>query len=248
MITKENVHDGHRQRMVQKVLVNADTLAEHELLEVLLYSFIPRVDTNPIAHELIRFFGSLEKVFNATAKELATVKGVGEKTASYISVVGKIYNRITQKKKGKTEIVWKNFESSKNFLINYYENVKTEEFLFVLLDEKYKEIVKMKFEDKNRHTVSADIPEIAKALVVHKPRYAVIVHNHPSGNLSVSEADDVTTKKINIICEIHGVTLIDHIVVGKDKAYSYFTDGKLQHIKEISNVNKILSNVSDKGE
>ena len=248
MGTKEGLHDGHRNRMLNKVLLNPEILEEHELLEVLLYSYMPRVDTNPIAHELIKFFGSLENVFNATAKELTAVKGVGEKTALYLSVVGKIYKVILAKGNKKPEIIWKNFEASKGYLINYYKNVKDEEFLFILLDAKYKEIARMKFEDKNKYSVTADIPEIAKALVLHKPRFAIIVHNHPSGSISVSEVDDITTMKINIICEMHGVTLIDHVVVAKEKSYSYFADGKLQYIKEISNVNKILDKVGNKGE
>ena len=248
MNAKESLHEGHRSRMLNKVLQNPEILEEHELLEVLLYSFIPRVDTNPTAHELIKFFGSLEKVFNATAKELMSVKGVGKKTAQYISVIGKIYNAVSEKAKDKPKIIWKTFDASKNYLIDYYRNVKDEEFLFVLLDAKYKEIARMKFEDKNRYQVSADVPEIAKALVLHKPKYAIIVHNHPSGNISVSDTDDITTMKINMICEIHGVTLVDHVVIAKENAYSYFLDGRLQHIKEVSNVNKILDKVGDKGE
>jgi DNA repair protein RadC len=248
MITKDNLHAGHRERMMRKVLSNVDSLEEHELLEVLLFTFIPRIDTNPIAHELIRFFGSLEKVFSATAKDLTSVNGVGEKTACYITVIGAIYKKLLLNQKPEKKSAWKNFEATKNYLIDYYDGIKTEEFLFILLDSKFKEISKMKFEDKNKYTVTADIPEIAKALVVHKPSYALIAHNHPSGNINLSEIDDITTMKINMICELHGVSLIDHVVVAGKNAYSYFTDGKLQHIKEISSVNKILKKVNGKGE
>lgn len=79
MDAKFNPHLGHRARMTEKVLNNPTVLADHELLEVLLYGTLPRIDTNPLAHKLLEVFGSLENLFSADMKELMVVKGVGEK-------------------------------------------------------------------------------------------------------------------------------------------------------------------------
>lgn len=82
MAEKEALHSGHRQRMRQRFLSTGfDTFAEHEILEVLLYYAIPRIDTNEIAHRLLQHFGSLSAVFDADPQELIKVKGVSENTA-----------------------------------------------------------------------------------------------------------------------------------------------------------------------
>ena len=96
METDSNIHAGHRERLNQKLLSNCSVLNDHELLEALLFCAIPRVDTNPLAHKLIKEFGSVQNVFNADPKQLVRVDGVGKKTASLIVCVGEIYRRIKE--------------------------------------------------------------------------------------------------------------------------------------------------------
>lgn len=84
---KRNINAGHRGRMRQKLAQSgADGFLPHELLEMLLFYSMPRCDTNPIAHHLIDAFGSLEALFNATVEEIASVQGVGEKTAAFLKL------------------------------------------------------------------------------------------------------------------------------------------------------------------
>ena len=77
------MHEGHRRRMYEK-LKNDDGLHDHELLEILLFNAYPRINTNPIAHELIKTFGSLSGVLAADVDRLKAVDGVGESVALYI--------------------------------------------------------------------------------------------------------------------------------------------------------------------
>ena len=70
MSNKENLHAGHRERMIEKFLNNPQSFSDHELLEVLLFYAIPRRNTNDIAHRLLRTFGSIEKVFSADRQTL----------------------------------------------------------------------------------------------------------------------------------------------------------------------------------
>ena len=79
------IHDGHRQRMYEKMKQNA--LAEHEWLEVLLYGMQPRRNTNEVAHRLLRRFGTVEDVLEASLEELQTVDGVGIKIASHFLLI-----------------------------------------------------------------------------------------------------------------------------------------------------------------
>ena len=97
----------------------------------------------------------------------------------------------------------------------------------------------MEFSNDEVHSVKAEIPDLVKAINIHKPTYAIIAHNHPSGNVLPSAQDDFTTKKLNVIFDLHDVNLFDHIIVGGDKAYSYSQDKKIDDIKRAT-LNKLF--------
>lgn len=90
----------------------------------------------------------------------------------------------------------------------------------------------MAFASNEKTFVSADITELATAMAVHKPSGVLLAHNHPSGNVTPSEADDRATLKISMICTINGTTLLDHVIVSGKNAYSYFKEGRLDYIKQ----------------
>ena len=74
----EQLHKNHRERVLEKFRrFGLDTFADHEVLELLLFFAIPRVDTNPIAHRLMARFGSLHAVLEAPAEQLCEVEGIG---------------------------------------------------------------------------------------------------------------------------------------------------------------------------
>ena len=89
--------DATLQMAVSQRLSRADGLQDHELLEILLFSAVPRKNTNPIAHELLSAFSTLEGVFRADMEELLSVKGVGKETAAYLKCVGALYARMNRK-------------------------------------------------------------------------------------------------------------------------------------------------------
>ena len=236
----EDLHAGHRERLYNKFLANADAFSDHELLELMLFYFIPRKNTNEIAHRLLRAFGSLDKVFSAKVEELKSVDGIGEKTACAIALNGKFLNAI----KGREQIkpLMSNAGSVKEVLVKHFKGEPFETFILYLLDRRYKVITSIEFCDKEREKVSADIPEIAKAFALHKPSFAIIAHNHPGGDVEPSHMDDITTKKINLLCCAHSVRLVDHFIVSPDEdVYSYNGDGRLDEIKKVADLNYILN-------
>ena len=83
-----SIHDGHRQRMKDRFQKEGlDHFDEHQVLELLLFYCIPRMDTNPIAHALIDRFGSLAQVLEAPVEELEKVPGIGHNAAVFLSLV-----------------------------------------------------------------------------------------------------------------------------------------------------------------
>ena len=243
MDTKENLHGGHRERMMQKFKQSADAMPEHEILEMILFYAIPRVDTNPIAHRLLRVFGSLSKVFSASAEELTAVDGVGERTACFLSLFGQVAKRAFSAPDALSEIKRFSFNKNKADLIEFFKGLTEEKFIILMLDKKYNFLSHTEFNDQHRDKVTAEIPEIALAFALHKPTFAIIAHNHPSGNFMPSKEDDLATAKINAICALHRVTLIDHIICSDRDAYSYHYAGALEEIKTNYDINKFFRNI-----
>lgn len=235
---KDNIHRGHRERMIERAFNNIDSLAEHELLEILLYSIMPRVDTNPLAHRLIRAFGDIDGVFRATTAELITVEGVGKRIAAEICLISKIFSKIKPTKKNKGPVI--SFSQLKEDIILEFSKLQTEKVVVYLLDKKYNILHELPWEDKKSDNASAQVAELIKSFAIFKPTYLIVAHNHPSCSVTPSDEDDFTTKKLNMICDLHGVSLIDHIIVAEGQAFSYCVTGRLVDIKKNSDVNKMI--------
>lgn len=246
---KENLHAGHRKRKIENFLKNPDGLSEHELLEVLLFSVVPRKDTNELAHILIRAFGGLKGVFSASPSELTAVDGVGEKIASHIAVFGKIMNCVYANADEKKEkIKFSSFASVKTGIKEYFQGLTIEKFMLVFLDKAYKEIFSLSYDGDSDEYVSANVQEISMAIVINKPTFIVLAHNHPSGEILPSDADDYATRKMNVICEMNGVQLIDHIIYSENEVFSYYKNGRLDRIKSTANLAEVFESFKKIGQ
>lgn len=245
MVTKENLHCGHRLRMIDKLIKNPDGLADHELLEVLLYSVLPRQDTNPLAHRLLRTFGSVTALFDASVVELKSVEGVGEKVAAHIILTGTLLKKLESRRDNLESHVWSNYEQNKERFIKLFDEEKQEKAFIVLLNSKFKEILLLPFEYGNEYSTEADVSEIANAFALHKPKYVIVAHNHPSGNPSPSRSDDLTSMKIKLLCDMYGVAFADHIIVAGKKAYSYYRSDRINEINKLVNIDIILDGIKN---
>lgn len=87
----DTTHEGHRGRLIAKF--ESGGLEEHEWLEGLLFNAYPRKNTNPVAHALLRKFGSIENIFTRTTEQLQTVEGIGPGVAAYLRVIGVFFKK-----------------------------------------------------------------------------------------------------------------------------------------------------------
>lgn len=243
METSSNIHAGHRERLNEKLLSNPSTLNDHELLEALLFCAIPRVDTNPLAHTLIKQFGSIENVFTATTNQLVQVKGVGRKTARLIICVGEMYRRI--KSSNPNKVVMYTLSDVKKNLLGFYANSIVEKFVVSFLNKRYELIKNLEFCDYEQSKVGLDVQKIAEEFAIHKPTYVVLSHNHVSGNINPSSEDKLSTKKILIVCELYGVKLIDHVIVSGNMIYSFYSEGLLDQLKKQTDIEKVLNTIKE---
>ena len=127
-------HGGHRERMRKrfKESGNFKGFSEHEILEMLLFYIVPRKNTNDIAHELIKKFGSLNSVLNASVEELSSVKDMGESSANSLLFFRELINYCSTVTDSRIDI--RNISAALSFVNNCFRNEKQEKFKVICID------------------------------------------------------------------------------------------------------------------
>ncbi|MBQ8726011.1 MAG: RadC family protein [Clostridia bacterium] len=232
--TKENVHENHRQRLKDRFLKNPNSLNKHELLELLLFYSIPRKNVNPLAHKLLDKFGSVNAVLTADTNELLTVDGVGDNTAVYLSLLGKILD-VTTEEDLENDLRIYNLESVKKYLFKFFASYDKEVFFAFFLSKTNKVIAKVSYTSDRVDEINFLLSEFSRSFANIKPHAVVVAHNHPSGNPSPSSKDDSSTEKMYLMFSLSGVKFYDHVIIAGNKLYSYSSDGRLDKIAKSIN-------------
>lgn len=223
---KKNLHKDHRQRVRSRYLKEgAGAMADHNIVELLLFFGIPYKDTNDIAHELIERFGDLNGVLEAPFEELVKVRGVGENAATLITLVhdiSGIYNerRILSVNEDNEQNDYKNFISLK------YAGETKEMVYLVCLDSQGKIQRCVKICDGTPDSVTIDNRVIMETVIRFDSKNVVIAHNHANGFAVPSVADVTATRNIIPLLSGIGVNLVDHVIVSPDDVFSMATNHK----------------------
>ena len=230
-------HDGHRDRLREKL--DKGALQDHEYLELLLYTAIPRRNTNDIAHRLLSEFGSVTGVFSASYSDLMRVKGVGASVATFIASLGKL---IAKHYRGQTAAYRGRFETGRfmSYLKTLYDSERREVLDIYFLDENKYVIASKSFSCGTSDRAEFDPTIFTQLLLELKPAGVVVVHNHPKGSFLPSVADDETTGKFQIACSYHNVMLCDHFICSQEGVYSYANDKKLNEISKKYSVQNLV--------
>lgn len=219
------VHEGHRQRMLQK-FKNGEVSLDHELLEILLFNAYPRRNTNPVAHALLDTFGTLRGVFEADIEEMTKIAGVGEDVAAYIKCVGACAKPAYSVEP--VDVFLTNYGEFKEFAARRLR-VKTYEVLELYMLEKSGRVKYVySHTTQNKHGVSVDRADLLAAIAPVRPYGIIAAHNHVTGDSRPSGNDDIFTKEMSAICEMCGVRFLDHCIYAADNdVYSYFGSDRL---------------------
>jgi len=193
----------------------ASSLADYELLELLLFRSIPRRDTKPLAKQLIKEFGSFAEVLNATPSRLAEIKGMGNGVITDLQVV-----------KASAEAMLRGPVRDKQLLGSWSSVL---DYCRAAMAFEEREQFRVLFLDKKNRLIRDEVQQ--EGTVDHTPVYPrevikrafdlsatgiILVHNHPSGDPTPSEADIEMTKKINKIATSLGILVHDHIIIAKE--------------------------------
>lgn len=225
----DNVHEGHRKRLKNRYRVAKNSFAEHELLELLLCYSIPRRDTNKIAHNLIKKFGSLENLINADPLLLQDVDGIGESTIILFDLISHI--KTLSSKKEET-LGLSSIEKAKEKVIDLFRDADHKLFYVLYLNSQDKVTNFEKFDSGSKTSVTIDLQQLSYSIIKNNPKSIIVTHNHFTKYPKPSQEDDLTTTKILYLLNLLKVNFYDHLIVSGDEIYSYFYDNRLQSIKE----------------
>lgn len=220
------IHDGHRARKKQQFLqAGLDSFAEHEVLELLLYYAIPRRDTNPIAHALLKKFGSLEGVFHATVEELQQVEGVGESAALLLSLLPEAISR--SERSSKSEKILNTVEKCGKYFLALLDHERREILYQACLDAKGKLIVCKKLSEGNADSAAFSVRQVVRNALLSDASMVVLAHNHISGVALPSESDRIVTRRVREALRGLDIELMDHIIVSDGDYVSMNQSGML---------------------
>lgn len=217
----------HRKRLRDRFMEGgAAALPDYEMLELLLFRAIPRMDVKPLARLLLDTFGDFNRVISASPQRLQMVKGVGEAVVIELKLVEAAAGRLMRAKVLNMPVL-----SSWNALLDYCQTVmahrETEQFRILFLDRKN---VLIADEEQAKGTVD-HVPvyprEVVKRALELNASAIILVHNHPSGDPTPSEADISMTIQVQDAAQVLGITVHDHLIIGKSRELSFKAQGYL---------------------
>ncbi len=219
-------YTGHRQRLRERLFqAGADALQDYELIEVLLFAAIPRRDVKPLAKQLLSEFKDLWSLVNAKPERL-TAFGLSEGAASLILATGAVALRAQKK-----TILERPLLGNWQRIVDYCR---------AAMGHEAKEQFRLLFLDRKNHLLDEEVHQ--RGTIDHTPVYPrevvqralevgagaiVLVHNHPSGDVSPSKADIDMTRAIADACKPLGIAIHDHIIIGRSDVASFKSMGLL---------------------
>ncbi|NOE33804.1 MULTISPECIES: DNA repair protein RadC [unclassified Ruegeria] len=217
----------HRKRLRERFMAGGSAaMPDYELLELVLFRSIPRQDVKPLARGLMDAFGDFNRVLTAPEERLRKIKGVGDSVITDLKILEACAHRMAR-----ARVMQRHVISGWDALLDYCHTTmahrETEQFRVFYLDRKN---VLIADEEQAKGTVD-HVPvyprEVAKRALELNASALILVHNHPSGDPTPSQSDIDMTNRIQDACSALGLTLHDHLIIGKSTELSFRSEGFL---------------------
>jgi DNA repair protein RadC len=216
--------DRPREKLYLK---GKSSVSDSELLAILIGMGTKEKSALDLAKDiLLDNENSLEKLSKLTIKELMNYKGIGQAKAIAISAALELGNRKQSEPRQDIKAI-KTSHDSFQLLKPYFLGLRQEEFYVILLNKALKPMKIERISIGKTDATLVDIKIIAKLALNYLANTIVVSHNHPSGNLKPSIADNQLTEKVKLALDLLDIQLLDHIIMAEDNYYSYADEGKL---------------------
>jgi DNA repair protein RadC len=209
-------YHGHRERLRQRLIAaGADNLPDYELVEVILFASNPRADVKPLAKDLLNRFGGIAALLSADPEALASA-GLGLAGIAALKAVREAALRLMRSELQERPVVG-SWDKLVEYCTAHIAHGKVEEFHILFLNRKN---VLIKYEQQQRGTIDHTpvYPrEVVKRALELQASALILVHNHPSGDPTPSKADIAVTRDIVKAAQPLGVTVHDHLIIGRGR-------------------------------
>ena len=207
--------------------LGAESLTDAELLAILIGSGTQQYSAVDIAnHVLGKFNRNLNTLGKARFDEILDTEGVGTQTACKILAAVELGRR----RQTATPELHPDMSTATriyNYMLPKMQDLATEEFHILLMNQNYRLVKSVKISQGGITETSADIRVMMREAVLCNATILAACHNHPSGSLSPSRADDELTRAIKEACRVMRIHFLDHVIVTDGAYMSYREQGKL---------------------
>ena len=210
-----SVHAGHRERMRERFLSGgAESMRTYERLEILLYHIVPLKDVNPLAHALLRRFGSADGVFSATEEALCEVDGIGPRAARFLLQNGRAAASIVSASLWESEPpIYDNYALLGEFFVSYFAKNTAQATVAMLLDASMHEIALLELAPLDFGSAGVRPDRAVERAITLGASVIVIAHNHPYGPAYPSHSDVVSSQVMEKTFSECGLLLLEHYVI-----------------------------------
>jgi len=212
--------DDHKKPREKAIKYGFESLADNELLAIILRTGTKEKNVLILAQDIINYFNGIENLRKVTLKSLINIKGIGKSKALEILSCLELGKRIKtiEKQKYYAKIIWP--EDVYHLVSDYYQDLVQEHFYLLLLNNQNKLVHQNLLYKGTNDTIKVDIKDIIYFAINHKSNKVICVHNHPSGNSEPSLSDLHITQEMKDNFKIFNIVLLDHIIIGLDNYYS----------------------------
>jgi DNA repair protein RadC len=239
-----DTHQGHRKRLREKFLKSGlSGFHDYEIVELLLSLGTPRKDCKQAAKEAIKRFQTLRGVLEASAEELQQIDGIGAHSAFGIKLMQEVAREFLRAK-----MLEKPFYRSSQEVFDYLyysmRGLKKEVFKVIYLNSQNQILDTVDLSEGTVNSSSVSPREVIEGAIKNNAAALIFVHNHPSGVTEPSSSDKGLTRELVYAGRIMHLKLLDHIIIGDNKYYSFAGEGLIEEY-ETDFLNQMLRGTAE---
>lgn len=221
----KDAHAGHRQRVRDRLMSEGlDAFADHEVLELLLFYCVPKRDTNPLAHAILKEFGSLSGLFEADPRDVSRRCGLSPATALLLTLAGPLTRRYLRQRWGDRPVLGTSTRAGE-YAVSLFAGRPYEVFYVICLDAQNRVNHAALVHEGTLNEAPVYPRLIVEAALRHKANSVILSHNHPGGSLTASGPDLDVTRRIRSALSAISIPVVDHVIVAGERYVSLAEQG-----------------------